>query len=102
LTALLFAPGNSASHDRFDAVPRYYFHLFNDLTVHDEEGVELPNDDVAMRRAADSARYMAAESVREGHVVLDHRIEVTNEHGRTVGVVHFSDVVAIKKSAASG
>ena len=38
---------------------------------------------------------MAAQSVREGHLVLDHRIEVTDETGATVGVVHFRDVVEI-------
>ena len=81
-------------------MPRFYFHLFNDLTVHDEEGIELPNDAVAMQRAASNARQMAAESVREGHLILDHRIEVTNDQDATVGVVHFRDVVEIKDSQA--
>ena len=76
-------------------MPRYYFHLLNDLTVRDEEGIELPNLACAMQRAAVSARQMAAESVREGRLVLQHRIEVTDETGAIVGVVHFRDVVAI-------
>lgn len=38
---------------------------------------------------------MAAESVREGHLVLDHRIEVTDKTGATVRVVHFGDIVEI-------
>jgi len=80
---------------RWAFVPRYYFHLLNDLTVRDEEGIELPNLACAMQRAATSARDMAAQSVREGHLVLDHRIEVTDETGATVGVVHFRDVVEI-------
>jgi len=80
---------------RWASVPRYYFHLLNDLTVRDEEGIELPNLACAMQRAAASAREMAAESVREGHLVLQHRIEVTDGTGTTVGVVHFRDVVEI-------
>jgi hypothetical protein len=76
-------------------MPRFYFHLFNDMDVRDEEGVELPNDAAALQRAAFSAREMAAQSVREGRLVLDHRIEVANDHGDTIGTVHFGDVVEI-------
>jgi hypothetical protein len=39
---------------------------------------------------------MAAESVREGRLVLDHRIEVTDESGTAIGTVRFRDVVAIQ------
>lgn len=74
---------------------RFYFHLFNDMTVHDREGTPLPNDAVAMQRAANSAREMAAQSVREGRLVLDHRIEVTDERGECVGIVYFRDVVRV-------
>jgi uncharacterized protein DUF6894 len=80
---------------RLAFVPRYYFHLLNDLTVRDEEGIELPNLACAMQHAAASARDMAAQSVRQGHLVLDHRIEVTDDTGAIVGIVHFRDVVEI-------
>lgn len=74
---------------------RFYFHLFNDITVRDPEGIPLPNDAVAMQRAANSAREMAAQSVREGRLVLDHRIEVTDDRGECVGIVYFRDVVRV-------
>ena len=77
-------------------MPRYFFHLFNDETILDEEGAEVPNAAVALQSAARMARGMAAESVREGHLVLDHRIEVADESGETIGVVHFRDVVQIQ------
>jgi hypothetical protein len=77
-------------------VPRFYFHLYNDVNARDHEGVELPNAAAAMQRAAVSAREMAAQSVREGHLILDHRIEVTNEHGDRIGVVAFRDVVQVQ------
>lgn len=77
-------------------MPRYYFHLFNDMQIPDAEGIELPNDSVALERAQSAAREMAAESVRQGRLVLNHRIEVTDESGKSVGVVHFGDAVLIK------
>jgi hypothetical protein len=76
-------------------VPRYFFHLFNDETVLDDEGKELPTDAAAIEEAALNARVMAADSVRHGHLVLDHRIEVACEDGRTVGTVRFRDVVRV-------
>jgi len=82
-------------------MPRFYFHLFNDVTCRDEEGAELPNAVVALQRGALLAREMAAESVKDGHLILDHRIEVTNEHGDRIGTIHFSDVVEVTKSAGA-
>lgn len=82
-------------------MPRYYFHLFNDITSMDEEGLELPNAALAMQRAIPMAREMAAESVMQGHLVLDHRIEVANERGFTECVVYFRDVVEVRQSGAS-
>lgn len=78
------------------SVPRYFFHLFNDETIIDREGTEVPNAAVALQSAARMAREMAAESVRDGHLTLDHRIEVADEAGERVGVVHFRDVVSIQ------
>ena len=76
-------------------MPRYFFHLFNDETALDSEGMELSNDAAALHHAAGEARTMAAESVSHGHLVLDHRIDVAGEGGRTVGTVRFGDVVKI-------
>lgn len=77
-------------------MPRYFFHLFNGETILDEEGAEVPNVAVALQSAARMARGMAAESVREGRLVLDHRIEVADALGETIGVVHFRDVVQVQ------
>lgn len=77
-------------------VPRYFFHLFNDETIRDAEGTEVPNAAVALQSAARMAREMAAESVRDGRLTLDHRIEVADEAGERIGVVHFRDVVQIQ------
>jgi hypothetical protein len=42
-----------------------------------------------------NARALAAETVREGRLVLDHRIEVTDKSGRKVATVRFRDVVEV-------
>jgi len=44
-------------------VPRYYLHLFNDMDVIDEEGVELPDEPAALQYALRNARVMAADSL---------------------------------------
>jgi hypothetical protein len=80
-------------------MPRFYFNLYNDMTSIDDEGIELPNEAVALQRAARMAREMAAESVRIGHLVLDHRLEVVDWRSEIVGTVHFRDVVQVKEHA---
>jgi hypothetical protein len=75
---------------------RFYFHLFNDITSIDEEGADLPSETAAMQRAKATAREMAAESVREGHLILSHRIDVGDELGETIATVRFGDVVQVR------
>lgn len=77
-------------------MPRYYFHLFNDMQIPDPEGIELSNESIALERARSAAREMAAESVRQGRLVLNHRIEVADESGKTIGVIHFGDAVVVE------
>jgi hypothetical protein len=81
-------------------MPQYYFHLFNDVTAIDEEGVDLPDDPAALQRAKVFARAMAASSVQEGHLILDHHIDVADERENKVGTVYFKDVVEVKTSAS--
>lgn len=75
-------------------MPRYYFHLHNDMEVPDEEGSELADLEAARTLAVASAREMAAEAVREGVLNLDHSIDVTSDDG-CVLTVRFRDVVEI-------
>jgi hypothetical protein len=76
---------------------RYFFHIFNDTVTFDEEGIELPGDREAERRAYVEARILAAESIRsEGHLDLNHRIEVENAAGEKIAVVTFGDAVEVR------
>ncbi len=77
-------------------MPRFYFHLYNDETIHDDEGTELPNETVALESAARMAREMAAQNVRDGRLVLAHRIEVRAQNDTPVGTIHFRDVVRVE------
>ena len=82
-------------------MPRFFFHLFNDVTSIDDEGVDLPDLKVAMDKAVTIAREMAAESVRAGHLVLDHRIELATDTGQTVATVRFGEVVKVEGDATA-
>lgn len=77
-------------------MPRFYFHLRNDLVVDDEEGIEVPDLAAAREYALFNARSLAAENVYKGHLNLSHRIEIADETQRIVGIVTFRDAVKVE------
>jgi hypothetical protein len=66
-------------------MPRYFFHLHNDIDALDEEGVELVDLDAARARARHSV-----------HLVLDHHIDIADESGAILETVRFGDVVTVE------
>ena len=76
-------------------MPRYFFHLHNDVDAIDEEGREFPDAESARRAAEDDARQMAGESAREGHIDKAHYIEVFDGAGNSLFRVTFGEVVTI-------
>jgi hypothetical protein len=46
-------------------VPRFYFHLRNDMDVPDEQGKEFPSFEAALERATIDAQKLAGEIVKE-------------------------------------
>lgn len=76
-------------------MPRFYFHLHNDVDTFDEEGRDLPDVDAARRAAMLDARSMAAESVRLGHLDPSHYVAVTDENGDTLFCMSFREAVRI-------
>ena len=76
-------------------MPRYFFHLYDDLDVLDEEGLELADLAAAEGAGLQNARDMAAESVKNGHLTLHHRVEIADEQGKVLKTISFADVVAI-------
>ena len=87
----------SAVDARYRQVPRFYFHLYNDIETSDEEGVELADLKAARLVALINARFTAAESIKEeGHFVPTHRIDIENEQGQVLDTVYFGDAVEIE------
>ncbi len=82
---------------RWRPVPRFFFHLYNDVDAPDEEGIELPDLAAARDYALRNARFTAGETVKEtGHFVAAHRIDIEDEHGRVLATVRFADAVTIE------
>lgn len=76
-------------------MPLYYFNLFNDIVSIADEGIDLADKQAAHQHAIGEARAMAAESVREGHLTLSHRIDYSDEAG-PVGTVRFDEAVDVR------
>ena len=76
-------------------MPRFYFHLYDDMTVIDEEGLDLPGVDAARERGIANAREMACSQVLEGYLNLKHRIDVADESGHVVFTLPFRDTIDV-------
>jgi hypothetical protein len=77
-------------------MPRFYFHLHDDADVSDESGTELADIESARARAATMALFEVSESVkRDGRIIFSHRIDIHDENGAVVAIVHFGDVVQV-------
>ncbi len=77
-------------------VPRYFFHVYDDVIAEDEEGAELPNLAAARLNALRGARELIADQVRRGYMVRSHWIDVVDEQGEKVLTITFGDAVDIK------
>ena len=79
-------------------MPRYYFHLYNDVDALDPEGAEFPDLAAALTHGQSEVRTMMAAMVREkGQIVLSHRIDIADGDGSVLGTVTFADAVTIKE-----
>lgn len=77
-------------------MPRFFFHLRNDLSVDDEEGVDLADLASARSHAIANIRELACEAVRSGELVLGHKIEVADESGSRVLTITYADAILVK------
>ena len=79
-------------------VPRFYFHLYDNLDVLDDEGIELPDLEAARAHAVRCARVTFAETAKdEGRVVLHHRIDIADEERAVLETVRFGDAVRVEE-----
>ena len=77
-------------------MPLSYFDIYNDEVTLDDEGIELPDVEVARARAIGGARDLACDTVRRGHLVGHHRIEIMDADRKCVGTVRFDEAVEIR------
>jgi hypothetical protein len=78
-------------------VPRYFFHVYDDIIAHDEEGVELPNEQAARLQALIGARDLIAAQVKHGYLIRSHWIFVADEEGQVLFKVTFGEAVHIRE-----
>ena len=81
-------------------MPQYFFDLHNDLDAEDPEGKELPDLEAAKAHVLQEARTMIQVSVEEtGRIDLRHHIDVRDDSGATVFVMHFEDAVTVQRGS---
>jgi hypothetical protein len=77
-------------------MPHYFFHLYNDVTVMDEEGKALPDFAAARANAIKEARELMLDTVTQGRINLSHRIDIADMAGVVVGTVRFGEAVTVE------
>jgi hypothetical protein len=89
--------GTQGQKGRYCIVPRFYFHLYNDMDVPDREGKELPDLDAARQWTTCQARSLLGQVAKdEGLVVLHHRIDIENDAAEVLDTVWFRDAVKVE------
>lgn len=79
-------------------MPHYYFDLHNDLDAEDSEGGDFPDLGSAVTYALFEARTMIQASVAEtGRIDLSHHIDIRDETGAIVHVLHFEDAITVQR-----
>jgi hypothetical protein len=81
-------------------MPRFYFHVRDDVDVRDETGKELQDLAAAVAYSMEQARYHAVKAINEkGSVVAGHRIDIEDKDGHVLDSVPFADVATAHLTA---
>jgi hypothetical protein len=76
-------------------VPRFFFHVFEETLLVDDEGIELADVEAARGAALAGARSMMCDDLKSGHLSLHHRVDVEDENGAPVLSLAFGEAVTI-------
>ena len=77
-------------------MPRFFFHVHNDIDADDEEGVELPASTDLRAYTRDCICGLICDSIkRHERLNLDHYVLVTNEVGQDVLKLTFREAFTI-------
>jgi hypothetical protein len=78
-------------------MPRFFFHLHDDIDLPDEEGIEVADLSAARKHATLTALdLMCGVMKAEGRIALSHYIDIEDEGGRVLDTVRFADVVTVE------
>ncbi|MGA9581184.1 MAG: hypothetical protein WBR13_04335 [Allosphingosinicella sp.] len=80
-------------------MPRFFFHVFDEAVVRDDDGIELADVEAARAAALAGARGMMCDQLMHGRLSLHHRIEVEDERGGPVLTLTFDDAVRIESGS---
>lgn len=79
-------------------MPRYFFHVYDDLDLRDQDGIDLADAAAACAAALAGAREMMCAQLMKGRLSLYHRIEVEDEGGTAILTLPFGEAVRIETS----
>jgi hypothetical protein len=77
-------------------MPRFYFHLTNQVSARDEEGRELADLDEAVAAATFDIRSILGEDVSRGRIDLRGRIDIADETQTILRSIGFADAVQLR------
>ena len=80
----------------FPLMPRYFFHIRNDVSTDDREGRELAGPEAARELALESARELVCADIKKGWLNLDHHIIVAGEDGQTLFSLTFREAFELR------
>lgn len=89
--------GTAVGETHLPHMPRFYFHVINDIDAPDQEGQELDTLAAANLKAIDYARDLASAAVRQGRLDLTHRIEIEAEDREILLTVTFADAIEVSR-----
>ena len=80
-------------------MPRFYFHVFDDVVSTDEEGQVADDLEAARTIAMKSARELVCEQVRRGYLDLDNYIVVANQSAQELFRVVFREAFVVQRKS---
>jgi hypothetical protein len=77
-------------------MPRFYFHLQNQVDARDEEGREVADLEEATAAARSDILSILSDDVSRGRIDLRGRIDIADETGTILRTVAFADAVQLR------
>jgi hypothetical protein len=79
-------------------MPRYFFHICNGTGfVEDEQGLNLPDQETAYKKAVEAARGVMADDMRKGELDLTSFVEVEDEARTLLLTLTFAEAVTMRR-----